>query len=94
MDPVLADEAIAPLQSDRNVYGVAVYGPGGRRLAGHGKFPATMVSGDPVKLIDDRVLLTLRDIHDRRGRCRATSISPCPPNTSIRRDFAPRSFRP
>ena len=67
MDPVLADEAIAPLRSDRNVYGVAVYGPGGRRLAGHGKFPATMVSGDPVKLIDDRVLLTLRDISIGEG---------------------------
>jgi hypothetical protein len=49
MDPVLAEEAIAPLTSDRNVYGVAVYGPGGRRLAGHGHFPMTLVSGDEVK---------------------------------------------
>ena len=28
MDPVLAEEALAPLKTDRNVYGVAVYGPG------------------------------------------------------------------
>ena len=67
MDPVLAEEAIAPLNSDRNVYGVAVYGPGGRRLAGHGHFPMTMVSGDEVKLSDDRVLLTLRDISIGEG---------------------------
>jgi signal transduction histidine kinase len=67
MDPVLAEEAIQPLRSDRNVYGVAVYGPGGRRLAGHGKFPATMVSGDQVQLTDDRVLLTLRDINIGEG---------------------------
>jgi signal transduction histidine kinase len=67
MDTVLAEEAIAPLASDRNVYGVAVYGPGGRRLAGHGKFPASMISGDTVKLGDDRVLLTLRDIHIGEG---------------------------
>jgi signal transduction histidine kinase len=67
LDPALAEEAIAPLTSDRNVYGVAVYGPGGRRLAGHGKFPASMISGDVVKLVDDRVLLTLRDIHIGEG---------------------------
>src|SRR3954469_19592449 len=67
MDPVLAEEAIAPLTSDRNVYGVAVYGPGGRRLAGHGHFPVTLMSGDDVKLGDDRVLLTLRDISIGEG---------------------------
>ncbi len=67
MDPVLAEEAIAPLTTDRNVYGVAVYGPGGRRLAGHGHFPATLMSGDEVKLSDDRVLLTLRDINIGEG---------------------------
>jgi signal transduction histidine kinase len=67
MDPVLAEEAIVPLTTDRNVYGVAVYGPGGRRLAGHGKFPATLMSGDTVKLADDRVLLTLREISIGEG---------------------------
>jgi signal transduction histidine kinase len=67
MDPVLAEEAIVPLTTDRNVYGVAVYAPGGRRLAGHGKFPERLVSGDTVKLSDDRVLLTLRDIDIGEG---------------------------
>ena len=67
LDTVLAEAAIAPLTSDRNVYGVAVYGPGGRRLAGHGHFPMTLVSGDDVKLNDDRVLLTLRDINVGEG---------------------------
>jgi signal transduction histidine kinase len=67
MDPVLAEAAIVPMTSDRNVYGVAVYGPAGRRLAGHGKYPATLVSGDEVKLTEDRVLLTLRDIHVGEG---------------------------
>jgi signal transduction histidine kinase len=57
-----AEEAIAPLITDRNVYGVAVYAPSGRRLAGHGHFPATLVSGEKLTLADDRVLVTLRDI--------------------------------
>jgi len=41
---------------------VAVYAPGGRRLAGHGHFPPTLVSGEKLTLADDRVLVTLRDI--------------------------------
>ena len=61
-DLVLAEEAIQPLLEDRNVYGVAVYAPGGRRLAAHGRYPATLASGESVKLSDDRVLLTVRDI--------------------------------
>jgi signal transduction histidine kinase len=61
-DLVLAEDALEPLLTDRNVYGVAVYAPGGRRLAAHGRYPATLVSGDVVKLSDDRVLLTVRDI--------------------------------
>jgi signal transduction histidine kinase len=61
-DLVLAEQAIEPLLEDRNVYGVAVYAPGGRRLAAHGRYPATLASGDVVKLSDDRVLLTVRDI--------------------------------
>ncbi|HEV7610093.1 MAG TPA: ATP-binding protein [Steroidobacteraceae bacterium] len=61
-DLVLAEQSIEPLLTDRNVYGVAVYTPGGRRLTGHGHYPATLVSGDTVSLDDDRVLVTLRDI--------------------------------
>jgi signal transduction histidine kinase len=67
MDTVLAEQSLAPLMTDRNVHGVAVYGPGGRRLAGHGKFPPTLVSGDLVSSDDDRVLLTTRDIHVGEG---------------------------
>jgi signal transduction histidine kinase len=66
-DPVLAQEAIEPLVSDRNVTGVAVYASGGRMLAGHGHHPFTLVSGDEVKPSDDRVLLTLRDISIGEG---------------------------
>ncbi len=61
-DTVHAELTIAPLATDRNVRGVAVYAPGGRRLAGLGQFPATLVVGDRVSLADDRVLLTVRDI--------------------------------
>jgi signal transduction histidine kinase len=66
-DVVLAEQALEPVAADRNVYGVAVYGPGGRRLAGHGNYPVSLVSGDPVRLADDRVLLTVRDIHVGEG---------------------------
>ena len=61
-DPMVAEQALEPLFSDRNVYGVAVYDTGGRRLAGHGIYPETLSSGEQVKLADDRVLLTLREI--------------------------------
>src|SRR5688572_27001632 len=61
-DVAAAEEAIAPLVTDRNVYGVAVYAPGGRRLAGHGNFPMSLSAGEEVKLAEDRVLLTLRDV--------------------------------
>jgi signal transduction histidine kinase len=61
-DVTLAEQVIQPLAIDRNVYGVAVYAPGGRRLAGHGHFPTSLGSGDEVRLADDRVLLTVRDI--------------------------------
>ncbi len=66
-DTVLAEEAIQPLATDRNVYGVAVYAPGGRRLAGLGKFPQTLVSGDKVTLTDARVLLTVKDVQVGEG---------------------------
>jgi signal transduction histidine kinase len=61
-DTVLAEAAIQPLVTDRNVHGVAVYAPGGRRLAGLGQFPSTLVQGEKVSLTDERVLLTVRDI--------------------------------
>ena len=66
-DTVLAEEAIQPLATDRNVYGVAVYAPGGRRLAGLGKFPQTLVSGDKVTLTDARVLLSVKDVQIGEG---------------------------
>ena len=61
-DAMVAEQALEPLFTDRNVYGVAVYSPEGRRLAGHGIYPETLVSGQAVTPADDRVLLTLRDI--------------------------------
>ena len=61
-DAGLAEELIQPLVTDRNVYGVAVYAPGGRRLAGHGHYPVSLVAGEPILLDDDRVLLSRRDI--------------------------------
>src|SRR6186713_1861743 len=61
-DVTAAEEAIEPLLTDRNVYGVAVYAPGGRRLAGHGNFPAALSATDDVKPADDRVMVTLREI--------------------------------
>ena len=66
-DTALAEEMLQPLTTDRGVYGVAVYAPGGRRLAGFGKFPATLVNGDDVKVADDRVYLTLKDIQVGEG---------------------------
>ena len=61
-DLALAEEAIKPMGNDRNVYGAAVYAPGGRRLAGTGHFPETLASGDEPRPPDDRVLVTMRDI--------------------------------
>ncbi len=66
-DVMLAEQALQPLTTDRNVYGVAVYTEGGRRLAGHGEYPATLTSFDEIKLTDDRVLLATRDIHVGEG---------------------------
>ncbi len=66
-DPVLADEVIRPLRTDRNVYGVAVYAAGGKRLAGHGESPRTLADGDDVRLSDDRVTVMLRDLYVGEG---------------------------
>jgi signal transduction histidine kinase len=66
-DPVLANEAIHPMVSDKNVVGVAVYAPGGRRLAGHGHYPERLTVDDRPTLADDRVLITTRDITTDEG---------------------------
>src|SRR5262245_27195242 len=61
-DIMQAEQALEPLLNDRDVYGVAVYAPSGRRLAGHGVFPMTLAAGDQVRLANDRVMVTLRDV--------------------------------
>jgi signal transduction histidine kinase len=66
-DTVLSQSILDPLQSDRNVYGAAVYTAGGRRLAGVGHFPVTLSGGEAVKLSDDRVMITVRDLPVERG---------------------------
>jgi signal transduction histidine kinase len=66
-DPRLTDAVIHPLASDRNVYGVAVYAPGGRLLAGHGNFPATLAHPREARLADDRVYLTVRELSIGEG---------------------------
>ena len=88
----LAEAVIDAARSDRNVYGVAVYGPGGRLLAGHGHFPAALVSGEDAKFTDDRVLVTVREMPVGEGAV-GHLCSRFPPNTSPRRVSAPRSFR-
>ena len=66
-DGVLAEDVLKPLLTDRNIFGAAVYAPSGRRLAGIGRFPGTLASGDQVKLSDDRVLISVRDISVNEG---------------------------
>jgi signal transduction histidine kinase len=61
-DTVLAEDVLKPLLTDRNVYGAAVYAPSGRRLAGIGRFPGSLTSGEAVALDDDRVLIAVRDV--------------------------------
>ncbi|HYJ40778.1 MAG TPA: ATP-binding protein [Steroidobacteraceae bacterium] len=61
-NPKLAESVIAPLLSDRNIYGVAIYAAGGKLLAGHAHFPATLKNASEAKFADDRVLVTVRDV--------------------------------
>jgi signal transduction histidine kinase len=61
-NPKLAESVIAPLLSDRNIYGVALYAAGGKALAGHGHFPATLNGPADAKFADDRLLITVRDV--------------------------------
>jgi signal transduction histidine kinase len=61
-DVAMADSVLKPLANDRNVYGVAVYAPDGRLLAGYGHFPPKATNANDVKYDDDRVLVTVRDV--------------------------------
>jgi signal transduction histidine kinase len=67
-DAVLAQAALDPLQSDRSVYGAAVYTSGGRRLAAIGHFPTTLMSDRDIKLAEDRVMVALREISVGDGK--------------------------
>ena len=66
-DAQFAQAVIEPIKSDRNVYGVAVYAPGGRLLAGHGHFPATLVGAEDAKFSDDRLLVTVNQVSVGEG---------------------------
>jgi len=66
-DSAMADAVIAPLQSDKNVYGVAVYAVGGKLLAGYGHFPPSVAVTADAKYADDRVLVTVRDLSIGEG---------------------------
>jgi signal transduction histidine kinase len=66
-DPELADAVIRPVASDKNVFGIAVYAADGKLLAGHGRFPPTLVHRDQAKLDDDRVFLSVRQIPVEEG---------------------------
>jgi signal transduction histidine kinase len=66
-DPELADAVIKPIASDRNVFGIAVYAPNGKLLAGRGRFPPSLVHRDEAQLGDDRVLLRVRQIPIEEG---------------------------
>jgi signal transduction histidine kinase/uncharacterized membrane protein affecting hemolysin expression len=61
-DAEAAASVLNPLASDRNVYGVAVYAPDGRLLAGYGNFPKRILKAADVAYHDDRVLVTVRDV--------------------------------
>jgi signal transduction histidine kinase len=61
-DPLMAQAVIAPLQSDRNIHGVALYAPDGTVLAGHGSFPAVLRAASEAIFDDDRLLVTVRDL--------------------------------
>jgi signal transduction histidine kinase len=66
-DSPMAEAVIGPLRSDRNVYGVAVYGKQGQLLAGHGQYPAAVASKSDAKYDDDRVLVTVREVPIEQG---------------------------
>ncbi len=67
-DPVLTEAVLRPLASDKNGHGVAVYAPGGRLLAGKGRYPAIVATPDEATFDTDRVLVTVREVPVDAGR--------------------------
>jgi signal transduction histidine kinase len=63
----LAAAVIQPLESDRNVFGVAVYAADGNLLAAHGPVPQRLTGPAEARLAEDRVYLTLREIPISHG---------------------------
>jgi signal transduction histidine kinase len=61
-NPKLAEAVIAPLSSDKNIYGVAIYAANGQMLAGHGHFPPTLNKAGDAKFADDRVVAKVYDV--------------------------------
>ena len=66
-DRAMSEAVIKPLESDRNVYGIAVYAIGGQLLAGHGRVPPTLKSREDARLDEDRVFLVVREIPIEQG---------------------------
>jgi signal transduction histidine kinase/uncharacterized membrane protein affecting hemolysin expression len=66
-NPEFAAAVIKPIQTDRNVYGVAVYGTRGQLLAGHGIFPPKLASRADAKYDDERLLVTVREVPIEEG---------------------------
>jgi signal transduction histidine kinase len=67
-DPVMTEAVLRPLASDKNVHGVAVYAPGGRLLAGKGRYPAIVAQPGDAVFDTDRVLVTVREVSVDEGR--------------------------
>jgi signal transduction histidine kinase len=67
-NPIAAEESaraqavIKPLESDRNVYAIGVYGIDGRLMAGHGDVPATLKTAAEAQLADDRTYMLVREV--------------------------------
>jgi len=66
-DAAQARAVLVPLQSDKNVYGVAVYSVGGKLLAGQGHFPPSVATTADARYADDRVLVTVRELSIGEG---------------------------
>lgn len=66
-DPARCEAVIKPLESDRNVFAIGVYGTGGRLLAGHGDVPATLRDEGQARLDDDRTFMLVREVPIEQG---------------------------
>lgn len=66
-ESALAQAVIKPLESDRNVYAIGVYGVDGRLMAGHGNVPATLKSAADARLPDDRTYMLVREVPIEQG---------------------------